>query len=146
LVPGSYSVVIEAFNGFLTSIETPSSIVTLRQTTQIPRIINIIGKYDSLNNTLQSAELSFSINDQWVDENKIITVKVNGFTANYQTSTNFRGQAITGTGQHTITIPVKASDGSTILDQGEEYTGVTITLVFSLTGEGTPSQPLTIIL
>jgi len=146
LVPGSYSVVIEAFNGFLTSIETLPSIVTLRQTTQIPRIINIIGKYDSLNNTLQSAELSFSINDQWVDENKIITVKVNGFTANYQTSTNFQGQAITGTGQHTITIPVKASDGSTIINQSEEYTGITITLVFSLTGEGTPSQPLTIIL
>ena len=146
LIPGSYSVVMEAFNGYLTSNESLVSIVTLKSITQIPRIINIKGVYDTAN-VLLSADLTFSINDPWVDENKITTINVRGFTKTlYQTTTNNQGQSIVGTGQHTITIPQKASDGSTILNQSEEYTEITIQFVFSLTGEGTASQPTSIIL
>jgi hypothetical protein len=146
LIPGSYSVVMEAFNGYLTSNESLVSIVTLKSITQIPRIINIKGVYDTAN-ALLSADLTFSINDPWVDENKITTINVRGFTKTlYQTATNNQGQSIVGTGQHTITIPQKASDGSTILNQSEEYTEITIQFVFSLTGEGAASQPTSIIL
>ena len=146
LIPGSYSVVMEAFNGYLTSNETPLSIVTLKSITQIPRIINIKGVYDTAN-VLLSAELTFSINDPWVDENKITTINVRGFTKTlYQTTTNNQGQSIVGTGQHTITIPQKASDSSTIINQSEEYTEIIIQFVFSLTGEGAASQPMSIIL
>jgi hypothetical protein len=146
LIPGSYTVVMEAFNGYLTSNESLVSIVTLKSITQIPRIISIKGEYNK-ENVLLSADLTFSINDPWVDENKITTINVRGFTKTlYQTTTNNQGQSIVGTGQHTITIPQKASDGSTILNQSEEYTEITIQFVFSLTGEGTASQPTSIIL
>jgi hypothetical protein len=135
---------MEAFNGYLTSNESLVSIVTLKSITQIPRIISIKGEYNK-ENVLLSADLTFSINDPWVDENKITTINVRGFTKNlYQTTTNNQGQPIVGTGQHTITIPQKASDGSTILNQSEEYNEITIQFVFSLTGEGTASQPTSI--
>jgi hypothetical protein len=47
LIPGSYTVVMEAFNGYLTSNESLVSIVTLKSITQIPRIISIKGEYNN---------------------------------------------------------------------------------------------------
>lgn len=140
LETGTYSVVIQAHNGYLNSIETAPATITLRSTTVVPFIKDIIGYYDA--GGLIRAELIFSIDNQWVSENRISTVKVNGLNQNsenkpYETNENIFGQPIAGTGEHTISIPAQTSR-DIIITLGQTY-NVSITLVFSLTGEETTS-------
>ena len=87
--------------------------------------------------------MTFTINTAWVDTNKISSIKVSGFglTTAFQTNTNIDNQEISGTGEHKIRIPA-ITDGKDIILVGVTYT-VTITIVFSLTGEGSASEPFT---
>jgi hypothetical protein len=136
LVIGTYSVVIQAYNGVLHSISTLPVSVTLRPTTVMPIIKDIIGYYNSAG--LERAELTFSINNQWVAENKISKVKVNNLEVAYEVNQNIYGQPIAGTGEHIINIPRQTST-ETFIALGQEYM-VSITLVFSLTGEEITSE------
>jgi len=131
LITGTYSVVIQAYNGYLTSNETTKADVIVKPTTTKAIIVNIIGNYTAAG--LDYAEMTFTINTAWVDTNKISTVKVNGLNAPFQTNLNIFNQEIAGTGEHKIRIPAIQA-GREIIVVGTAYT-VSITLVFSVTNE-----------
>jgi hypothetical protein len=131
LITGTYSVVIQAYNGYLTSNETTKADVIVKPTTTKAIIVNIIGNYTAAG--LDYAEMTFTINTAWVDTNKISTVKVNGLNASFQTNLNIFNQEIAGTGEHKIRIPAIQA-GREIIVVGTAYT-VSITLVFSVTNE-----------
>ena len=131
LVSGLYSVVLQAYNGYLTSNETSKTEVIVKPTTTKASIVNIIGSYTP--SGLEYAEMTFTINTAWVDVNKISTVKVNGLNASFQTNLNIFNQEIAGTGEHKFRIPAIQA-GREIIVVGTAYT-VSITLVFSLTNE-----------
>jgi len=144
LVNGTYSVVIQARNnGDLNGIETLPVSITLRPITAIPYIKEITGNYD-LRGELVSATLTFSIDTQWVTENKISKVKVTGFEeVVYETDKDANNQPIIGTGPRKIIIPV-TTESFNIIAKGIEYKYVKITLVFSLTGDETTSDSFTV--
>jgi len=133
LISGDYSIIMQAFNGYLTSNDSIPTIVTLKSTSQQPIIQSITGRYGT--SGLLYSELKFSITKQWVDENTISLVKVTGLTLPYQVSTNIANQPITGTGDHIIRIPALSSMNDYIITVGQTYTNIKIILVFSLTGE-----------
>jgi hypothetical protein len=135
LIVGTYTVILQSYNGYLNSIETAPASVTLKSSTTIPNIKEIIGYYNS--GGLQTANLTFSIDNLWVAENTISTVKVKGLNIDYDVKQNIFGQPIAGTGEHTISIPATTSS-DIIITLGQTY-NVSITLVFSLTGEETTS-------
>ncbi len=136
LITGVYSVVLQAYNGYLTSAETTLQTVTVRPTSTKANIISIIGTYSA--SGLDYADLTFTINTAWVDTNKISTVKVNGFNVPFQTNLNNFNQEIAGTGEHKIRIP-SIKSGSDVIVVGTTYT-ITITLVFSVTNEEQTSE------
>jgi hypothetical protein len=131
LITGTYSVVIQAYNGYLNGIESNKSLVTIKPTTTKAVIVNIIGFYTVAG--LDYAEMTFTINTPWVDTNKISTVRVNGLNVLFDTKVNIFNQEIAGTGEHKIRIPA-IKDGREIIVVGTAYT-LSITLVFSLTSE-----------
>jgi hypothetical protein len=135
LIVGTYTVILQSYNGYLNSIETAPASVTLKSSTTIPNIKEIIGYYNS--GGLQTANLTFSIDNLWVAENTISTVKVKGLNIDYDVKQNIFGQPIAGTGEHTISIPATTSS-DIIITLGQTY-NVSITLIFSLTGEETTS-------
>jgi hypothetical protein len=133
----SYSIVVQAFNGYLTSPESTRASVTVRPTSARATIFDIQGVYAA--SGLQYAEMTFSIDTSWVDTNQISTVRVNGLNTSFQTNLNIYNQVINGTGEHRIRIPAKRSNGEDIIVVGQSYS-ITITLVFSLTREEQTSE------
>lgn len=133
---GSYSVVLQAYNGYLTSLDSSVANIIVRPTSAKAIIVNIEGYYGV--NGLEYADMTFTINTSWVDTNKISMIKVNGLNIAFQTNLNIFNQEIAGTGEHKIRIPVSNTGGDIIL-VGQTYS-VTITLVFSSTGEEQTSE------
>lgn len=132
----TYSIVIQAYNGYLTSLESTRQSVTVRPTSARATIFNIEGVYSA--SGLQYSDMTFSIDTAWVDTNQISTVKVNGLNSAFQTNLNIFNQVINGTGEHKIRIPANIS-GQDIIVVGQSYS-ITITLVFSLTREEQTSE------
>lgn len=135
---GVYSIVIEAYNGYLTGPSSASASLTILPSTAKPFIFSMDGYYTT--SGLQYTDLTFTINTSWSDSNQITTIKVNGLNSAFQTNLNIYNQIINGTGEHKIRIPV-SSLGNDVIIVGTTYT-VTITLVF-LYGETTTSEPFT---
>ena len=129
LVDGSYSVVIEAYSGFLNSIESARAFVTVNPSSAKAIIFAIDGYYTSAG--LEYAEMTFTINTAYASSNEILYIRVNGFNSTYEPipSLNIDRQPISGTGQHKIRIP-SVSSGREIIIVGTEYF-ITITLVFA---------------
>jgi hypothetical protein len=126
LVDGSYSIVMETYNGYLTGNESARLYVTINPGTARASIFNIEGYYTP--SGLSYAEMTFSINTQWQIANPILFVRVNGLNASYLAYVNNDNQPISGSGQHKIRIPA-TNAGSEIIIVGTEY-NVTITLVY----------------
>jgi len=126
LVDGSYSIVMESYNGYLTSNESARVFLTIHPTTAKAFIINIEGYYTS--SGLSYAEMTFSINSRWQLSNTIQRVRVNGLNAPYEVTRNSDNQPIYGSGEHKIIIPSSVS-GSEIIIVGTQYT-VTMTLIY----------------
>ena len=139
LITGTYSVVIQAYNGYLNGLESTIAYVSVKPTTAKATIASIVGVYNA--NGLDYAQMTFSINTALVDTNKISTVKVNGLDNSFQTSLNIFNQEITGTGEHKIRIPAIQDGRDTIIVVGTSYS-VSITLVFSLTNEEQTSDSI----
>lgn len=135
---GSYSIVIEAYNGYLTGPSSARAFLTVRPLTAKAIIFSMEGYYTS--SGLQYTDMTLSINTEIIDSNQITTIKVNGLNSAFQTNLDIYRQVINGTGEHKIRIPVSLS-GSDVIIVGTTYT-VTITLVF-LYGEPTTSEPFT---
>jgi hypothetical protein len=129
LLDGSYSVVIEAYSGFLNSIESARAFVTVNPSSAKAIIFAIDGYYTSAG--LEYAEMTFTINTAYASSNEISYIRVNGFNSTYEPrpSLNIDRQPISGTGQHKIRIP-SVSSGREIIIVGTEYF-ITITLVFA---------------
>lgn len=138
LTDGSYSIVMEAYNGYLTSPSSTRMFLTVRPVTARALIFSMDGNYTS--SGLQYTDMTFTINSPWVESNAITNIKVNGLNSAFQTNLNIYNQVINGTGEHKIRIPV-SSLGRDIIVVGTTYT-VTITLVFQ-NGEPTTSEPFT---
>ena len=138
LVDGSYSAVIEAYNGYLTSTESARAFVIVNPSSAKAIIFSIDGYYTS--SGLSYAEMIFSINTEYASTNSISYVRVNGLNSDYKTSINIDRQPISGTGEHKIRIPA-VSSGSEIIIVGTEYF-LTITLVYS-NGEQQTSEAFT---
>ena len=137
LMPGAtYSIVVQAFNGYLTSVESARTSVTVLPTSAKATIFNIDGFYTT--SGLQHVDMTFTINTVWVDTNQISTVRVNGLNSAFQTNLNIYNQVINGTGEHKIRIPANIS-GRDVIVVGQTYS-LTITLVFSSTREEQTSE------
>jgi hypothetical protein len=136
---GVYSIVIEAYNGYLTGPSTAKTSLTVYPLTAKASIFNMEGYYTS--SGLQYTDMTLSINTVINDSNQISTIKVNGLNSAFQTNLNIYSQVINGTGEHKIRIPVSTAAGKDVIIVGTTYT-VTITLVF-LYGEPTTSEPFT---
>ena len=137
LTPGAtYSIVVQAFNGYLTSVESARTSVTVLPTSAKATIFNIDGFYTT--SGLQHVDMTFTINTVWVDTNQISTVRVNGLNSAFQTNLNIYNQVINGTGEHKIRIPANIS-GRDVIVVGQTYL-ITITLVFSSTREEQTSE------
>ena len=133
IVDGSYSVVVAAYNGYLTSESSIVSNILILPTSAKPSISDIIGYYNS--SGLNYAQLIFTINNGIAPGIVITNIKVNGLNANYSTLTDIYGQPINGTGEHTINIPIIYS-GSELIIVGNTY-NVTLTIIYSSTVEST---------
>jgi hypothetical protein len=133
IVDGSYSVVVAAYNGYLTSESSIASNILILPTSAKPSISDIIGYYNS--SGLNYAQLIFTINNGIAPGIVITNIKVNGLNANYTTLTDIYGQSINGTGEHTINIPIIYS-GSELIIVGNTYS-VTLTIIYSSTVEST---------
>ena len=127
LVDGSYSVVIEAYNGYLTSSESSRAFVNVNPTSAKAFIFNIDGYYSQ--SGLEYALMTFSINSQWQSANPITYVRINGLNNPYLAYLNSDKQPISRTGEHKIIIP-SFFGGTEIIIVGTEYS-ITITLVYS---------------
>jgi hypothetical protein len=132
-----YSIVVQAFNGYLYSPSSTQASVTVLPTSARATIFDMVGFYAA--SGLQYTDMTFSINTTWVDTNQISTVRVNGLNTAFQTNLNIYNQVINGTGEHNIRIPAKRSTGEDIIVVGQSYS-ITITLVFSLTREEQTSE------
>ena len=127
LVDGSYSVVIGAYNGYLSSSESSRAFVTVNPTSAKAFIFNIDGYYSQ--SGLEYALMTFSINSRWQLENPISYVRINGLNNPYLAYLNSDKQPISGTGEHKIIIP-SVFGGTEIIIVGTEYS-ITITIVYN---------------
>jgi hypothetical protein len=127
LVDGSYSVVIEAYNGYLQSSESSRAFVTVNPTSAKALIFNIDGYYSQ--SGLEYALMTFSINSRWQLENPISYIRINGLNNPYLAYLNSDKQPISGTGEHKIIIP-SVFGGTEIIIVGTEYS-ITITIVYN---------------
>lgn len=128
ILDGSYSAVIEGNNGYLLSTESTRAFVTVNPSSAAAIILNIEGYYSQ--SGLDYAEMTFTINDLYVNSNTISYVRVNGLNSLYDLKPplNIDRQPISGTGEHKIRIP-SLSSGREIIVVGTEYR-ITITLVY----------------
>ena len=127
MVDGSYSVVIGAYNGYLSSSESSRAFVTVNPTSAKAFIFNIDGYYSQ--SGLEYALMTFSINSRWQLENPISYVRINGLNNHYLAYLNSDKQPISGTGEHKIIIP-SVFGGTEIIIVGTEYS-ITITIVYN---------------
>ena len=129
LLDGSYSVVIEAYNGYLTSNESTRAFVSVNPTSAKALIFDIVGYYTS--SGLEYADMIFTINSQWQSSNPISFVRVNGLNGSspFKTNVSIYNQPISGSGEHTIRIP-STSAGREIIVVGTTYS-ITITLEYN---------------
>lgn len=136
---GIYSVTISAFNGYLYSVESSPSVVTVLPRSAKPTIFAIDGTYTSAG--LVYAEMIFNIESAIVGN--ISVVKVNGLNSEYSTEINTTNQLFSGllggiTGEHKIRIPA-TSGGREIIVVGTTYS-VSVTLVFTTPGQSQTSE------
>jgi hypothetical protein len=127
LGPGTYSIVIEAFNGFLTSAESTRASVTINARSAKAIIDNIVGNYTE--SGIQYADIIFTINDPVDDGITVELIKVNGLNTSVQTSLNIYSQPISGTGEHRIRVPALFG-GRDVIIVGNTYS-VSITVRYS---------------
>jgi len=131
IVDGSYSVVIAAYNGFLTSESSNVAKITILPTSAKPSISDVIGYYDQFG--LKYSQLIFTINNSIVEGIVITNIRVNGLNSTYpkltDTITDIYGQAINGTGEHIINVPTTYS-GSELIIVGNTYS-LTLTITYS---------------
>jgi hypothetical protein len=130
---GSYSVVIAAYNGYLTSESSAISKVTILPTSAKPSISDVVGYYNQFG--LNYARLIFTINNGVADGISITNVRVNGLNSQYSPLTDIYGQAINGTGEHTINVPT-TYDGDELIIVGNTY-NLTLTITYSSGVEST---------
>jgi len=128
ILDGSYSAVIEGNNGYLPSIESARAFVTVNPSSATAIILNIDGYYSQ--SGLEYAEMTFTINTNYEEDNPISYVRVNGLNSLYDLNPplNIDRLPISGTGEHKIRIPA-SSGGREIIVVGTEYR-ITITLVY----------------
>jgi hypothetical protein len=124
---GTYSVVIEAFNGFLTSAESTRASVIINARSAKATIDDIVGNYTE--SGIQYADIIFTINDPVDDGITVELIKVNGLNTAFQTSLNIYNQLISGTGEHRIRVPALFG-GRDVIIVGNTYS-VTITVRYS---------------
>jgi len=136
IIDGSYSIVMETYNGYLTSNESSRVFLTVYPDTVKALIFDIQGYYTPAG--LSYAEMTFSINTLWQIANPIVKLRVNGLNSAYETITNSDNQPISGSGEHKIRIP-SAMSGSEIIIVGTQYS-ITITLVYQ-DGQQQLSEP-----
>ena len=133
IVDGSYSVIVAAYNGYLTSESSAVSKVTILPTSAKPSISDVVGYYNQFG--LNYARLIFTINNGVADGISITNVRVNGLNSRYSPLTDIYDQAINGTGEHTINIPT-TYDGDELIIVGNTY-NLTLTITYSSGVEST---------
>ena len=133
IVDGSYSVIVTAYNGYLTSLASAVSNVTILPTSAKPSISDVVGYYNQFG--LEYARLIFTINNGIANGIVITNIRVNGLNSSYQTLTDIYGQTINGTGEHTINVPTTYG-GSELIIVGNTYT-LTLTISYSSSVEAT---------
>ena len=127
IVDGSYSVVVSAYNGYLTSDSSTVSKIYILPSSAKPSISDVIGYYNQFG--LIYAQLIFTINNAIAEGIVITNIKVNGLNSSYNTLVNIYGQNINGTGEQIINIPTTYS-GSELLIVGNTYS-LTLTIAYS---------------
>jgi hypothetical protein len=127
LGPGTYSIVIEAFNGFLTSVESTRASVIINARSAKATIDDIVGNYTE--SGIQYADIIFTINDPVDDGITVELIKVNGLNTAFQTTLDIYNQRISGTGEHRIRVPALFG-GRDVIIVGNTYS-VTITVRYS---------------
>lgn len=130
ITDGSYNVVVAAYNGYLTSLDSTRAFVTVYPLTTKPMILNIEGTYNSAG--ISFANLTFTINSIWNSNIVISRIKVNGLNSSYDPPADINNQQITGTGEYTVRVPA-VSAGREIIIVGTTYY-VTISFVFATNG------------
>ena len=137
IVDGSYSVIIAAYNGFLTSESSAVSNVIILPTSAKPSISDVIGRYNQFG--LEYAQLIFTINNSIANGIVITNIRVNGLNSSYPTLTDkltdIYGQTINGTGEHIINVPTTYG-GSELIIVGNTY-NLTLTTTYSSGVEST---------
>jgi hypothetical protein len=134
IIPGTYSIVLAAYNGYLTSESSATVKVAILPTSAKPSISDIVGYYNSTG--LDYARLIFTISERVADGIYITNIRVNGLTSGFDNQlTDIYGKSIGGTGEHTINIPTTYSDKE-LLVVGNEYK-ITLTITYSSLVEST---------
>ena len=133
IVDGSYSVIVTAYNGYLTSESSAVSKVNILPTSAKPSISDVVGYYNQFG--LNYVRLIFTINNGVADGISITNVRVNGLNSRYSPLTDIYGQVINGTGEHTINIPT-TYDGDELIIVGNTY-NLTLTITYSSGVEST---------
>lgn len=138
LPSGRYTVTITAFNGYLTSLESSLSSVTVLPRTAKPTIFSIDGTYTT--SGLIYAELIFNVGEAITGG--ISVVYVNGLNSEYPVLSNVDNQLFSSlngiTGEHKIRIP-STSGGRDIIVVGTTYS-VSVTLVFTASSQTQTSE------
>jgi hypothetical protein len=134
IIPGTYSIVLAANNGYLTSESSATVKVAILPTSAKPSISDIVGYYNSTG--LDYARLIFTISERVADGIYITNIRVNGLTSGFDNQlTDIYGKSIGGTGEHTINIPTTYYDKE-LLVVGNEYK-ITLTITYSSLVEST---------
>ena len=134
IIPGTYSIVLAAYNGYLTSESSATVKVAILPTSAKPSISDIVGYYNSTG--LDYARLIFTISERVADGIFITNIRVNGLTSGFDNQiTDIYGKSIGGTGEHTINIPTIYS-GNELLVVGNEFK-ITLTITYSSLVEST---------
>jgi hypothetical protein len=134
IIPGTYSIVLAAYNGYLTSESSAVVKVAILPTSAKPSISDIVGYYNSTG--LAYARMIFTISERIADGIFITNIRVNGLTSGFDNQlTDIYGKSIGGTGEHTINIPTTYS-GNELLVVGNTY-NITLTITYSSLVEST---------
>ena len=134
IIPGTYSIVVAAYNGYLTSESSAAVKVSILPTSAKPSISDVVGYYNSTG--LDYARLIFTINNSVSDGIFITNIRVNGLNSRYSDQIiDIYGKSINGTGEHTINIPTTYS-GNELLIVGNTY-NITLTITYSSLVEST---------
>ena len=133
IVDGTYSVVVAAYNGYLTSESSTVSNVVILPTSAKPAISDMVGYYSQFG--LEYAQLIFTINNGIAPGIVITNIRVNGLNVAYSTRVNIYGQDVNGTGEHIIRVPSSYS-GDEVIIVGNRY-NVTLTITYSSGVEST---------